>query len=183
MSFPLVQPHLGMRSQLFGLFAEPTFYGSGTDLRHPTWPPSVPTFEPASNSASSFQAQRCSTATNTSQTQPMPLLQTWQRNAVGSSTTDPFIDATKRVGPTSFGVLKIRNVSPGCETMARALLCASRSSDAPAPRLLNPHLTPYLCLAHVFCRFRTMSPDQKLFSSLVKSPTLSRTTPWAVRYT
>jgi hypothetical protein len=180
MSFAAFQPHPGMRSQPVDTYHQPAFYEPGIGFRHPTYSSGAPTFGPVSMSARSFQAQSFSTPTSNSQVRFMSRPQTWQRDRGGRSSIEPFIDATKRVGPTGFSVLKIKNVSRRCQNNGPGIVfCASRSSCAPSFETAYPSL----CRAHLFCRFRTMSPDQKLSSSLVKSLTSSRITPWAVRYT
>jgi hypothetical protein len=104
MSFPPMQPHLEMRSQLIDLYPQLAFYETEMDVHPTTYPPNASGFATFSTSAGSCQAQLLPIAANSSQAQ--------QREAGGSFNMDPFIDAAKKVGPTSFGVLKIRNVSP-----------------------------------------------------------------------
>jgi len=103
-----------MRSQLIGLYPEPAFYGPGMNFHRTAYPPNPSIFEPFNMSAGSSQAQLPNTAVNNSQTQ--------QRDAGGPFIMDPFIDATQKVGPTRFGVLKIRNVSSGRETVSPGIL-------------------------------------------------------------
>jgi hypothetical protein len=78
----------------------------------------VPIFEPFSYPTDYSHIRLSNMTANVAHTQPMPSIQTHGRDAGGPFNMDPFIDATKKVGPTSFGVLKIRNVSQGCEEMA-----------------------------------------------------------------
>jgi hypothetical protein len=112
MSFPPMQPHLEMRTKLIDLYPPPAFYEAEMDVHRTKYPSDTSGFAAFSTSGGPSQAQLVNIAANSSEAQFAPLTQTQQREAGGSFNMGPFIDATKKVGPTSFGVLKIRNVSP-----------------------------------------------------------------------
>jgi len=120
MSFPSLSPHPDLRPQSIDLQGELPYYISDVDLDlppHSADAHAVPIFEPFSHPTDYSHVQLSNMTADIAHTQPMPL-QTHGRDAGGPFNMDPFIDATKKVGPTSFGVLKIRNVSQGCEKMA-----------------------------------------------------------------
>jgi|ERR1700722_2617718 hypothetical protein len=121
MSFPPLPPHPDLRPQSTDLQCELPYYISDMDFDLPPYSAgarAVPTFEPFSYPTDYSHIRLSNMTANVAHTQPMPSIQTHGRDAGGPFNMDPFIDATKKIGPTSFGVLKIRNVSQGCEEMA-----------------------------------------------------------------
>jgi hypothetical protein len=106
-----MQTHPALRSQLIDLYPEPAYYASEMDFHRTVYPPNASIFDPFNVPACSSQSQVPNMAANNSQTQ--------QRDVDGPFSMDLFVDATQKVGPTSFGVLKIRNVSLRFGTMAQ----------------------------------------------------------------
>ena len=116
MSIPPMQPYPEMRSQPTDLYSELQYYTSEMSFDRASY---APIFEPFGQSAGSHQAQSSNMAARSAQTQLRALVPANQQDTSGLFSVDPFIDATENVGPTSFGVLKIRNVSPTCEQMSQ----------------------------------------------------------------
>jgi hypothetical protein len=118
MSFTPLPPHPDLRPQFTDVQGELPYYISGMNLDLPPYSGgayAVPIFEPFSHPSG---PQLPNVTANIAHTQPMASIQTHGRDAGGPFSMDPFIDATKKVGPTSFGVLKIRNVGSECGKMA-----------------------------------------------------------------
>src|SRR3954451_13177579 len=121
MSFPLLPPQPDLRPQFTDIQNELPYYISDMNLELPVYSAgayAVPIFEPFSHPTDHSHIQHPSMIVNIAHTQFMPPIQTHGRDAGEPFSMDPFIDATKKVGPTSFGVLKIRNVSPQYEKAA-----------------------------------------------------------------
>ena len=107
MSFPLTELHPVMRHHLIN-YPE-TYYHN------------APVIEPLDRPTGSSEAQHSSMAAETAQADVMPIVNNNEGEPGGPFSMDPFIDASKTVGPTYFGVLKIRNVSPEMQEVAQPL--------------------------------------------------------------
>jgi hypothetical protein len=121
MSFTPLPPHPDLRSQFTDVQGELPYNISDMNLDlppHSGGAYAVPIFEPLSHPTAHSHTQLPNMTANIAHTQPIAFIQTHGRDAGRPFSMDPFIDATKKVGPTSFGVLKIRNVSSKCGKMA-----------------------------------------------------------------
>ena len=121
MSFTPLPPHPDLRPQFTDGQGKLPHSISDLNLDLPPYSAdayAVPIFEPFNHPTGFSQAQLPNMTANIAHSQPMASIQMHGRDAGEPFSIDPFIDATKKVGPTSFGVLKIRNVSSGCEQMA-----------------------------------------------------------------
>jgi hypothetical protein len=110
MSFPPTPLHFATSSQFTNLYAEPSYFTLEMGFNPSAYYPNAPVFDSFGGLAGS-EAQTPNMAGSSAQSQLTHLVQDLQRDRGGPSSLDAFIDATKNVGPTSFGVLKIRNVS------------------------------------------------------------------------
>ena len=122
MSFPPMSFHPGMRAHLTDLNPELHFYTSETGINPASYSLHTLMSDPLDQPAGSSQAQLPPVAANIAQTNSMPFARTHEGDTAGSYSMDPFIDATIAVVPTSFGVLKIRNVSPKMQDAGQAML-------------------------------------------------------------
>jgi hypothetical protein len=121
MSFTPLPPHPDLRHRFTNVQGDLPYYISDMSLDLPSYSGgayAVPIFEPFSHPTGYSHTQLPNMTANIAHTQPMTSIQTHGRDAGGPFSMDPFIDATKKVGPTSFGVLKIRNVGLEYRKMA-----------------------------------------------------------------